>query len=159
MKLSRKDGCWLSQGMLAGESVTLLKPRTYMNASGEAVAPVSRRERVNLGDIFAVFDDIDLPLGAMRWRAQGGDGGHRGLRSLINELESDNFPRLRVGVCPEDRPADLKEYLLSPFEPGLRGWIDRIAEAAADSLTVAVRDGVGLAANRYNGLTISPPAA
>jgi len=149
----------VAEGRLAGEEAILLKPTTFMNLSGRAVAPLAQDKRLRPEEILVLVDDIDLPFGALRWRCKGGDGGHKGLRSIIRELESDEFVRLRIGILPEERPRDVEAHVLTPFGPREREWVERIAEKAADSVEVAVGRGIQAAANLFNGATIAPPVA
>jgi PTH1 family peptidyl-tRNA hydrolase len=147
----------MAQGRLAGQDIVLLKPSTYMNLSGEAVATLARDKGLDPPDIFVVADDADLPLGALRWRAKGGDGGHKGLRSILHELGSGSFARLRVGICPARKPEDLEAYVLRPFDAPHWRWAERIVETAARSIEMAIADGVAEAANRFNGRRVEPP--
>ncbi|MCX7016124.1 MAG: aminoacyl-tRNA hydrolase [Candidatus Sumerlaeota bacterium] len=144
-------------GQLAGEEVIVIKPTTFMNLSGAAVALLAHGHRLRPEDVFVLVDDVDLPLGTLRWRRKGGDGGHKGLRSVIEELESDGFPRLRIGVQPQERPDDVESYVLTAFAEDEREWVEKIAEAAAASVLLAVAHGVETAANRFNGASIASP--
>ena len=109
--------------------VALIKPMTFMNRSGEAVAPLARWAGAPPADVMVVYDDLDLPLGALRIRPGGGAGGHNGVRSLIDLLGTDRFPRLRVGI---GRPAtDAARYVLERFSDDERPDVDiSVAEAA-----------------------------
>ena len=122
-----------------GRDAWLVKPLAYMNRSGEVVAPLSRALGVAAQDLFVVYDDIDLPLGALRIRPHGGHGGHNGMRSTISELGTDRFPRLRVGV---GRPrTDAARHVLSAFAEGDLE-VARIAAAhAAQALDAWLLDG------------------
>src|SRR5438132_6301150 len=97
--VNQEDG-WatVGSGTVARRRVLLAKPKTYVNLSGTAVADLRRRHRAKLADLLVVVDDLDLPLGRLRLRPGGSHGGHNGLRSIIDALESDSFPRLRVGI-------------------------------------------------------------
>ena len=108
----------------------LVQPMTFMNRSGEAVAPLARWAGAPPADVMVVYDDLDLPLGALRIRPGGGAGGHNGVRSLIDLLGTDRFPRLRVGI---GRPAtDAARYVLERFSDDERPDVDiSVAEAAA----------------------------
>ena len=102
------------QREIAGQSVILLQPTTFMNDSGRAVAYACRRSQVDLDDILIIYDDLDLPLGRIRLRAKGSSGGHKGLRSIITALGTQDIGRLRIGI---GRPQgqDVVDYVLSPF--------------------------------------------
>lgn len=144
-----------AEGTLAGERVVLVKPTTFMNLSGEAIAPLVQHYRLQPQEIFILVDDADLPLGSLRWREKGGDGGHKGLRSTIQELERDDFVRLRIGVQPEERPEDLETYVLTPFTQREVTWAHRICDTAATSVEDVLRDGVQRTANKYNGMKVT----
>lgn len=158
LRPSRQIKALVAEGTLAGESVMLLKPTTFMNLSGQAVAPLVMERRLQPQEIFVLVDDADLPLGSLRWRSKGGDGGHKGLRSMIQELERDDFVRLRIGVQPEERPEDLETYVLEPFDSQAARWAGRIAEIAAESVEAAIGHGIDSTANRYNGYRVPEPA-
>jgi PTH1 family peptidyl-tRNA hydrolase len=102
-------------GRIGQRSVLLAKPQTYMNASGEAVAPLVRRY-IQAGEhLLVVHDDIDLPLGRIQYKRQGGDAGHRGIRSIIQCLQSGVFLRLRLGIGRPEHQEEVVDYVLSPF--------------------------------------------
>ncbi|RPJ53410.1 MAG: aminoacyl-tRNA hydrolase, partial [Acidobacteria bacterium] len=100
-----------------GEGVVLAKPLTFMNVSGVAVGDLARYYRIAIPDLLVVTDDVNLPLGRLRARARGSDGGHNGLRSVVEQLGTDQFARLRVGVGRGDLRRDLADHVLARFEP------------------------------------------
>ncbi len=102
-------------GHIGQRPVLLVKPQTFMNASGEAVAPLVRHYRGDHDQCIVIHDEIDLPLGAMKLKHRGGDAGHRGIRSVIQCLQSDCFTRLRLGVGRPAQKEDVISYVLSPF--------------------------------------------
>lgn len=137
---------------LAGHKVLLVKPQTYMNASGQSVLWASQYYKIPPERILVLSDDISLPVGRIRVRAQGSAGGHNGLKSIIADLKSQEFPRVKIGVgakpCPE---YDLADWVLSNFtaqeEKALKEAIDHAADAAVEVLCA----GVPSAASRFNG--------
>jgi peptidyl-tRNA hydrolase, PTH1 family len=134
-----------------GRRMTLVKPMAFMNLSGGPVASLARRKGVAPGDVLAVVDDVDLPAGRLRLRPKGGAGGHNGLKSLIERLGTEEFPRLRVGV---GRPADRSEmvgHVLSRFTPVERAAMDESLGRAADAVELVWRDGLERAMNVVNG--------
>lgn len=137
------------KGVMAGEDVILAKPMTYMNNSGLAVLELSRFFRIAPTQILVIYDDLDLPFGTFRLRAGGGSGGHNGMKSVIFHLQTEDFPRMRIGV---GRPAgeDAADYVLRPFSPSeeevLDGLLAKIAEAAA----LIVENGILAAMNKFN---------
>jgi len=137
-----------------GHEVVLLKPMTYMNASGPAVREILDQLGVTgvppADSILLVHDDIDLPLGKLRFRARGASGGHRGVESVTAALETDVVSRLKIGVGrPEG--ADAAEYVLEPLDTGEERRFLAAAERGAEALPVWVQEGVEAAANRFNG--------
>lgn len=149
----------VAKGMIGGAPASLLKPLTYMNLSGESVRPWADYYGVEAADILVVCDDIALPLGTVRLRLGGTDGGHKGLRSIIQHLGTTKYPRLRVGVAPVDYPmGDAKNYVLRQLTGKTRTWMEDIVEIAADAAELCVEKGVDAAMNKYNGLEIPRPA-
>jgi PTH1 family peptidyl-tRNA hydrolase len=138
------------RGRFAGEDVGLLKPQTYMNHSGESVEEALRYLPAETEDLIVVFDDMDLPLGRLRIRPRGGDGGHRGLKSVIEHLGTKDFPRVRVGVGRPPEGWDPSGYLLGragqEFGEGLTDAVDR----AADAVEGLISRGIEAAMNEYN---------
>ncbi len=133
---------------LEDREVLLAKPQTYMNASGEAVACLVRRNRISLDNLLVIADDLDLPLGIIRLRRRGGSGGHHGLDSIIAALGTEEFARLRVGV---GRPAgDAVEHVLGRFRAAERELFRAALERAAEAARVSLRDGLAAAMNRFN---------
>ncbi|MHB9026064.1 MAG: aminoacyl-tRNA hydrolase [Armatimonadota bacterium] len=133
-----------------GQRVLLLKPHTLMNLSGNAVAPAVRFYRLPLIQLLVVTDDFYLPVGKLRFRPQGSDGGHNGLFSLINRLGSQEFPRLRIGVGEAPADVDKAHYVLSQFPPWDKPVIREAVETAARAVETWVKDGMGPAMNRWN---------
>ncbi len=121
----------LGTGEISSVRAVLAKPQTFMNASGESVAKLRRLHRLDPSDILAIYDDLDLPLGRIRLRAEGGAGGHNGVASLISVL-GKGFPRLRVGIGRPPGGADPVGYVLEPFEPSERASVQEAIDRAAD---------------------------
>ena len=135
-----------------GNKLILMKPQTYMNASGMAVEPAAHFYKVPPERVLVIFDDISLPVGRLRVRKDGSAGGHNGLKSIIHELGSENFPRVKVGVGAKPHPDyDLADWVLSVVgkdeQPAYQAAIRYAAEAA---LTV-IDEGVPAAAAKFNG--------
>jgi PTH1 family peptidyl-tRNA hydrolase len=130
--------------------VWLVKPLTLMNLSGEAVGALCRYYKIEGPDLLVVCDDVNLPLGRLRARASGSEGGHNGLRSIADELGTIDYPRLRLGVGRGDARRDLADHVLARFEPAeLPGIEDAIARAA-EAVETWVSDGLGRMMNVYN---------
>ena len=129
--------------------VIFAKPMTYMNRSGGAVAALIHRFDASIEDVCVVYDDIHLDFCMLRMRRKGSDGGHNGMRSIIHALDTQAFPRLRIGIGePEE---NLIDYVLSEFSEAERAEIDSVVQRAADALETFVTDGVQAAMSRFNG--------
>jgi PTH1 family peptidyl-tRNA hydrolase len=133
----------------SGEKVLLVKPTTFMNLSGRAVRQVLDFYQVPVEGLLVVCDDVNLPLGKLRFRAKGSAGGHNGLRDIQNHLGTADYGRLRIGV---DAPGhDLVDHVLSRFKPGERAVIEDAAARAAQAVEVWLREGIQVSMNRFNG--------
>lgn len=160
-RLARETGTQVKRGechalvgraSLENERVELVKPQTYMNLSGEAVAClVAKHElRESTGSLIVISDDLALPFGVIRLRARGSAGGHNGLKSIIAALKTEEFIRLRIGIQPEHPLSDTKRYVLDEFPHGARDEVEKILERSADALRAIIRDGIDKAMAQYN---------
>jgi len=134
---------WRAEGAL------LVKPLTFMNLSGHAVGDLMRYFKVELPDLMVVVDETQLELGRLRTRANGSAGGHNGLKSLIEQLGTDQFARLRIGVGRGDARRDLADHVLANFDPEERQVVTETIDRAADAIEVFVREGIE-PMNRFN---------
>ncbi|SHG43108.1 peptidyl-tRNA hydrolase, PTH1 family [Thermosyntropha lipolytica DSM 11003] len=134
---------------IENEKVLLVKPLTYMNLSGKAVAPLVHFYKLDLKDVLVIYDDMDLPLGALRLRAKGGTGGHKGVLSVAEMLKSQDFPRIRIGIGRP--PADTIDWVLGEFTPEEKPVIEAAVKKAADAAVCWVLEGIEKAMNKYNG--------
>ena len=130
--------------------VMLAKPLTYMNCSGGAVAELERYYRIEPGRLLVVADDVNLPVGQLRARRRGSDGGHNGFASIIQALGTDAFARLRVGVGRGRAERRLASHVLARFEAPEREEIATAVERAADAVEAFVGDGIDAMMNRFN---------
>jgi peptidyl-tRNA hydrolase, PTH1 family len=142
----------VAKGVLAGEPVAVMKPLTFMNASGEAVGAWMRWNRLTVADLVVVLDDVDLELGRLRIRQRGGSGGHKGLASVVLHAGSDAFVRVRLGVgrgmtAPGE---DVVAHVLRPFRGAQLETATAMAGRAADAVEAMIEFGVERAMNRYN---------
>jgi peptidyl-tRNA hydrolase, PTH1 family len=137
---------------LEGCRVKLVKPQTFMNLSGDAVACLAAKHKLaEPGEnLIVISDDLALPFGKIRIRARGSAGGHNGLKSIIGALGTNEFTRLRIGIQPEHPIADSKRFVLDSFPRALRPEVERILEKGAEALHVILRDGVLKAMTEYN---------
>lgn len=144
------DDGWaeIGSGTIGGQRVILARPGTYVNVSGEAVVDLRRRHRVALEHLLVVFDDLDLPLGAVRLRPMGSHGGHNGLRSIIEALGTTGFPRMRVGIGRPPVGVDPADFVLERPTRAERAQLDAAIERAAEGVTLWITDGIE-AAMRY----------
>ena len=139
----------MGTGQIAAERVVLAKPQTYMNASGDAVAKIRRLHRLDPPEILAVYDDLDLPVGRVRLKGDGGAGGHNGMASLIAVL-GKGFPRLRIGIGRPPGGADPVEYVLERFTTSEAPVIREAVLRAADGVESWLAHGVERTMNSLN---------
>lgn len=135
-------------GRVAGGSVMVAKPLTYMNLSGDAVRLLLNAYTDATTDMIVVYDDIDLPLGRLRIRPNGSAGTHNGMRSIISTIASENFPRLRVGIGQGE--GRLRDYVLDEFAADEQPIVDKAVERAVDALLLFVRGDLKRAMNSFN---------
>ena len=138
---------------VAGKKVLLMKPQTFMNASGLSVQPASAYYKIPPERILVIFDDISLPPGKIRIRAEGSAGGHNGLKSIISALGSQDFPRIKVGVGDKPHPDyELKDWVLSKPSAQEEKALSAARDHALEAVEVVLRDGCDKAAAQFNGL-------
>ena len=128
----------------------LAKPATFMNLSGYAVQKLRSFYKIPTADVLVITDDVNLPLGRLRARARGSEGGHNGLRSIIEQLGTTEFPRLRVGVGRGDTRRDLADHVLARFDTDEQPDIDRAIVRAADAAEMFGTDGIEKVMNVFN---------
>ena len=141
----------IADGRWRGRKLLLAAPETYMNRSGLAVEELLRRNRVEPQDILVIVDDIHLDTGVIRIRQKGGTGGHNGLDDIIDWLDTNDFPRMRIGVGNDFGQGRQAEYVLEKFSDDERTVIEPAIEKARDAALTFVTDGIVTAMNRYNG--------
>ena len=133
-----------------GEIVLLVKPLTFMNLSGVAAGQLMRYFKIDVPDLLVICDDVNLPLGRLRVRAAGSDGGHNGLRSMADELGTMDYSRLRIGVGRGDERRDLADHVLAGFAPEEQPGVNDAVTRAADAVECWVLDGLAKAMNVFN---------
>ena len=139
---------------ISDRRIVLALPQTFMNKSGHAVARLAHYYRVSLSHILIVYDDLDLPLGTIRLRPSGGSGGHRGMRSIIDQLGSREFGRLRIGI---DRPPgrmDPADYVLQDFSSEEEALLERTLDGAVEAIETWLDEGIEAAMSRYHGSVV-----
>jgi PTH1 family peptidyl-tRNA hydrolase len=151
-KFRRECQSLVARAELEGETVKLVKPQTYMNLSGEAVACLKAKHKLSeVGEnLIVISDDLALPFGTIRIRARGSAGGHNGLKSIIGALETNEFTRLRIGIQPEHPISDSKRFVLDSFPRASSSEVEKILERSAEALRAIVKDGVLKAMTVYN---------
>ncbi len=140
----------LSKCEYRGKSLIFLKPETYMNLSGEAIREFGDREHFEPRELLVMCDDFAIPLGWLRLRERGGDGGHNGLGSIIESLGSTEFPRLRMGIGPVPDGSDPAEYVLQPFLEEEKPSARRLLERAADCIGTLIEKSFAQAMTEFN---------
>ena len=136
-------------GRIDSQQVILAKPITYMNRSGEAVKKATDFFQLGVEDLVVVHDDMDLPFGTLRFKRRGGDGGHQGLRSIIELTGENNFLRLKVGIGRPPQGMDPAEYVLKTFDKIEQDHLDLTLSQAAESLRVMLSEGLEMAMNQF----------
>lgn len=140
-----------AEGTVGGEPVVVMKPQTYMNLSGRALAPLLEQPDFTPSrDLLVLVDDADLPLGAFRLRSRGSPGGHNGLKSIHATLGSQAYARLRIGTGPVPEGADLADFDLARFPRDDLGVLADLLPTLVDAVTTWATEGIDVAMNRYN---------
>ncbi len=145
----------LAHVSLGGARVLLAKPQTFMNLSGEAVAPLLKYHNARPEELVVVHDDIDMALGRLRIRLGGSCGGHNGVRSVIERLGTDRFVRVKLGVGKD--PSNVVGHVLGSFPPAVRPLVDSLVETASRAVACFVEKGLDEAMNGFNGYQASLP--
>lgn len=138
------------EGIIGNNKVILLKPQTYMNNSGIAVLDLYNFYKLPVENIIVVVDDIDIEFSTIRVKAKGSAGSHNGMKSIIYHLQSDNFPRVKIGIGQKQEGQDLADFVLSRFNREERDKIDLAIEKAALAVETIITDGVQKAMNQFN---------
>lgn len=146
-----KSKALYGQGRIDGKRVVAIKPMTYMNLSGDAVRAFVDYYRIDPATgLIVIYDDIDQEPGQIRIRAKGSAGGHKGMKSIIQRLGTEEFARVRVGVGAKPEGWDLADHVLSHFTSGEQKLVDAALEDAADAVEMIVAGGIDSAMNQYN---------
>lgn len=139
----------IARGVFAGKQVLLVKPKTYMNLSGDAIAPLVKYSNSSAAELLVIHDDIDLPVGKLRVKKGGSAGGHNGLKSIIERLGTLDFKRLKIGVGKDK--SNVVKYVLGKFDPATRETMDKVTTEAVKAAALIIKDGPDKAMNTYNG--------
>lgn len=141
----------VGEGRIAGQKVLLVKPQTYMNLSGESIRQVLEYYKVEPEELIVIYDDIDIPTGAVRIRSKGSAGTHNGMRNIVYQIQSDAFPRVRVGIGAEKgTKVDLVNYVTGGVSKSEKTLLEESLTKAAEGAACIVEKGIDRAMNLYN---------
>jgi len=140
----------IGEGTIGSEKVLLVKPQTFMNLSGEAVMQIVNYYKVPAEELIVIYDDIDTDVGKLRIRKKGSAGTHNGMKNIIYLLQTDLFPRVRIGIGKPEF-GDLKDYVLRRFGKSEETTLDEMLSRAADATATIIKEGSDFAMNRFNG--------
>lgn len=143
----------VGEGRIAGQRVLLMKPQTYMNLSGEAIREAVNFYKIDPEELIVIYDDIDIPTGTFRIRKKGSAGTHNGMRSVVYQIQSDQFPRVRVGIGSETK-MDLINYVVGGISKSERELLEDSLVKSAKAAACIVEKGIDKAMNEYN---VRPP--
>lgn len=137
-------------GMIEGEKVILLKPQTFMNLSGESIKEVLQFYKIEIEQLIVIYDDIDIEPGIIKIRKTGGPGTHNGMKSVVHELNTQNFKRIRVGIgMPEDKE-NLIEYVIGTIPEEDREKLEKGTDLAKEAVIEIIKSGIDIAMNKFN---------
>ncbi len=140
-----------ARATIGGEPAVLAKPETYMNLSGVAVRELVAEHQVDvMRDLIVIYDELDLPLGAIRIRQRGSSAGHNGMESVLGALGTDEFLRIRLGIAPDRKVMDGMKYVLTPFRKAQGKVVDELLDTAVQAVEVILKEGPAAAMNRFN---------
>ncbi len=154
LKLNRRLRAKIACCGIGEKNVILAQPSTFMNRSGIAIELMLNHYRLGANKLFIIVDDVDLPVGRIRLREKGSDGGHKGLKSIIEHIDTIEFARLRIGIGKEESPS-LSGYVLSKFSRKEGKIIAVVIHEAADAVEMMVNDNIRAAMNKYNALNFT----
>lgn len=137
-------------GIIEGKKIILIKPQTYMNLSGSAAREFVNFYKVTMEDIIIIHDDIDLDKGVVKIRKKGGPGTHNGMKSVVTELATQNFPRVRVGIGTPEHKKDIINYVIGQIPKEDANILDEATSKAAEAIVEIIKNGIDTAMNRYN---------
>ncbi len=149
-KVHKRSGAEIVTGRLSHRPVVLAKPRTYMNESGRQVGPLAKFYSVSGADVIVIHDELDIEFGQIRLKQGGGEGGHNGLRSLVNALGTKNFHRIRIGIGRPPGRKDPAAFVLENFSVAERPQVPTICEMAADATELLIDVGLEPAQNQVH---------
>jgi len=128
----------------------LVKPMSYMNNSGNALLQFINYYKINIDDLLIIYDDIDLPLGMIKYKKNGGSGGHKGIESIIYQLKDDNFHRLRLGIATDEKMRPSEKYVLSSFHKSYHIEVNNVVNKSFDSINFYLKSSIEETMNKFN---------
>jgi len=146
----------IANGVIVGERVVLAKPFTYMNDSGQSVAALMRWYKLEPTQLLVIYDDLDLPFATIRLRASGSAGGQNGMKSIIQQLGTQNFPRLRIGIGRPVTGREPRDYVLNNWDREQTQQLPELYSRVTDAVETWLRDGLTLAMTRFNAAEPKP---
>lgn len=144
-----KHKALVGEGFISGQKVLLVKPQTYMNLSGNSIREILEYYKVDPENLIVIYDDIDIPIGSLRIRKKGSGGTHNGMKSIIYDIQSEQFPRIRIGIGKETR-MDLKDYVLGGFGKDEKVQIQNAVINAGKAAACIIEKGIEKAMGEYN---------
>ncbi len=154
-KKESKFNSYIGKGNINNSNILLVEPLTYMNLSGTALVKIAHWYKIPIDDILVIYDDINLDFGRIRFRDSGSDGGHNGIKSIIQYFGgANNFVRIKIGVGPDPGGAARKNYVLQNFAKKEMEVLPKILDICANSLEVFLSEGMSVACNKFNGLNL-----
>ena len=141
---------WIGNGKIGRKQVLLAKPLTFVNAAGLSLFQIKQKYEINLENIIIISDDMDLELGKLRLARKGGDGGHKGLKSIIDSLQTEEFPRLKLGVGRPEKEMDLSEYVLGEFTSREKKIIEEAIKRASQAVEMVIEQDIDEAMRHFN---------
>jgi PTH1 family peptidyl-tRNA hydrolase len=155
IRFDKKKGlARIGEGVVANNEVVLARPQTFMNDSGQSVSRLVKKFKIDLNDLIVIHDDLDLPLAKIRISHGSSSGGHKGINSIIQELGTQDFIRLRIGIGRPDKPQisedDIIDYVLSDFRPAEKRAINKILPNVSEAILCLLTEGLTPAMNKFN---------
>lgn len=146
----KKHSSVIGRGRIEGEEVVLILPQTFMNLSGKAIGEIRKEEIKSIEDLIVICDDINLKLGKIRLRKKGSSGGHKGLKSIIDELGMNDFARLRIGIATDIHRGDITNYVLTPFKRKDHKHLLHVESLAKEAVICWVKRGIDETMTKFN---------
>ncbi len=137
-------------GIIEGEKVILLKPQTFMNLSGESIQEMIQFYKIEMAQLIVIYDDIDIEPGMIKIRKAGGPGTHNGMKSVVKELNTQNFKRIRVGIGMPENKENMIEYVIGAISEQDKEKLNRGTDLAKDAIVEIIKSGIDIAMNKFN---------